>query len=470
MRASGLSFRSVALLGGSGGFAPPDSSNLVFWGRAGSLAGADTDPIGSFTDLGSVGNHATASSTARPLLKLNIVNGQSVLRFDGSNDAMAWPDLFASATTGTLVAVMKSANDPSSANKYCPWYISNGVVADAAHPFSSSGGIQENFGANAPSGIIPSPSVANAFHIYAARTRSNEIEMRWNGEVFGGLNKHTAGFVSAPLLGRNSASTSFFEGDLAEIFLYKSFLTNAQLQTLHAYLNSRYAISFTPATTLLIPSGVSGLQNWFRADDLSLADNDPVSSWLDVSGNSNNLTGVLTTRPLFKTNQYNGLPCVRYDGTDDFLIKGSNVAYAAGGQLTCMTVAKCTKDNSAPFGNSTSGSQMRLRRSGANQMNFFTGSGEQASTGAWRYALGDLNLFVWTRNAGNSTAWYQGPEAYIAGGSAGTFNSAYLGLPVASGLVFGGDICEACEWNVTLNQNQISRLYYDYFKPKWGLP
>jgi hypothetical protein len=443
----------------------------VFWGRAAALAGADGASIGSFTDLAAGGNHATqATGSFQPTLKLNIVNGKSVIRFDG-DDSLAWPNMFASATTGTIVVVMKSANDPSSSGQYCPWWLGNGTPADATHPWTSgAAGIQETFGGNDASGIITAPSAANAFHIYAARSRTNEIEMRWNGAVFGGLNKSTAGFTTTPKLGINRTGTIWFVGDIAEIFIYKSFLTNAQLDTLHAYLNAQYAISYTSPATLATPTTFSGLQNWFKADVLALNDSDPVSSWADSSGNSNTLTGTTTTRPLFKTNQYNSLPCVRYDGTDDFLIKTNNFAATAGTAITSLFVGKCTKNDSAVFGNAASTSQMRQRRSGANQMNFYTGSSEQVSTGTWRYAVGDFNLWVWTRNAANSTAWYQGPEAYIAGGVAGTFNSTYVGLPAGSGLPFGGDICEVCEWNTLLTQKDIARLYYDYFKPKWGLP
>lgn len=466
----GLRITDVAFLGQVGGsFTPPDAANLVFWGRAGALAGADGASIGSFTDLSGVGNHATqATAGFKPTLKLNIVNGKSVLRLDG-DDSMAWPDLFGAATAGTLVVVIKSANDPSSVLQYCPWYMSNGLIGDAAHPLTGGGGIHESFGTNTQSGNYPAPSAVNAFHIYAAQSRSSELSMRWNGAVFGGVSKNTPGFPAVPKLGINGGGTVWYAGDVAEIFLYKSFLTAAQLQSIHSYLSAQYAISVTPPTTLLTPSDIAGMQNWYKADALSLANNDPIATWADASGNANTLLGTTTTRPLFKTNQYNSLPCVTYDGTDDFLIKTSNVANAAGSAKTAMVVCKCTKNDSAAFGNATSGSQMRMRRAGSNQMNFYTGSSEEVSTGTWNHLVGDLNLFTWTRNAANSTSWMQGPESYVAGGTAGTFNSAYLGLPAGSGLVFGGDICEAVEWNAMLTIAQVARLYYDYFKPKWGL-
>ena len=60
------------------------------------------------------------------------------------------------------------------------------------------------------------------------------------------------------------------------------------------------------------------LRIWLRADTLGLADNDAVGTWPDESGFGNDAvqsTGSL--KPLFRTGIQNGLPIVRFDGTDD---------------------------------------------------------------------------------------------------------------------------------------------------------
>lgn len=73
------------------------------------------------------------------------------------------------------------------------------------------------------------------------------------------------------------------------------------------------------AATVFSPTQITGLQLWYKADSLSLSNNDPISTWSDSSGNSNDVTGTGSTRPLYKTNIQNSLPTVRFDGTDDFL-------------------------------------------------------------------------------------------------------------------------------------------------------
>ncbi len=76
-------------------------------------------------------------------------------------------------------------------------------------------------------------------------------------------------------------------------------------------------ISFNPAS-------IAGLQWWLKADSLSLNDADPVASWSDSSGNGYTASqGIGANQPIYKTNILNGLPIVRFDGTNDKLTTSS---------------------------------------------------------------------------------------------------------------------------------------------------
>lgn len=83
------------------------------------------------------------------------------------------------------------------------------------------------------------------------------------------------------------------------------------------------ASSFVQATAAWSPSDEGGLVAWYRADDLSLSDNDSVSSWSDASGNSRTLTSLSGTDPIYKTGiSPGGSPVVRFSagalGTSSF--------------------------------------------------------------------------------------------------------------------------------------------------------
>jgi hypothetical protein len=80
-------------------------------------------------------------------------------------------------------------------------------------------------------------------------------------------------------------------------------------------LNTAAVPSGALALDLAGPSSLSGLAAWFKADSLALADNALVTSWLDVSGNGNTASqGTAAKQPVFRTNQLNGQPTLRFDG------------------------------------------------------------------------------------------------------------------------------------------------------------
>jgi len=69
------------------------------------------------------------------------------------------------------------------------------------------------------------------------------------------------------------------------------------------------------------PPSSANLKFWLKPESLSaLSNNDPVGTWPDSSGNSHDVTqGSASLKPLYKTNQLNGVAGVAFDGSDDFL-------------------------------------------------------------------------------------------------------------------------------------------------------
>lgn len=91
------------------------------------------------------------------------------------------------------------------------------------------------------------------------------------------------------------------------------------------------ADSATTDTNAFVPSDVTGMVQWLDVDDLALADNDPVATWPDASGNANDADQSTSgDRPVFKTNIANGKSIVRYDG-------GTSGNYLNLGDLSALT-------------------------------------------------------------------------------------------------------------------------------------
>ena len=65
-------------------------------------------------------------------------------------------------------------------------------------------------------------------------------------------------------------------------------------------------------------TALTGLIAWYKPETLaaSYANGDPIDTWADSSGNSRDLTGTTTTRPLAAASAINGYMAADFDGTD----------------------------------------------------------------------------------------------------------------------------------------------------------
>ncbi|MGH9226165.1 MAG: hypothetical protein ACRD2W_20810, partial [Acidimicrobiales bacterium] len=84
------------------------------------------------------------------------------------------------------------------------------------------------------------------------------------------------------------------------------------------------------------PAHVAGMQAWFKADSLGLADGAAVGSWADSSTFGRHATqGTAAKQPTFKAAIVGGKPVVRFDGVDDTL---QTTTWAAVAQPTTIFV------------------------------------------------------------------------------------------------------------------------------------
>jgi hypothetical protein len=93
---------------------------------------------------------------------------------------------------------------------------------------------------------------------------------------------------------------------------------------------ARYTVSATfrqgTKTRLrFLPSDLTGLVGWWRAESLLLNDGASVSTWSDESGQANHLSQATGTKqPTYRTNVLNGKPAIRFDGVNDLLTRASS--------------------------------------------------------------------------------------------------------------------------------------------------
>jgi hypothetical protein len=89
------------------------------------------------------------------------------------------------------------------------------------------------------------------------------------------------------------------------------------------------------------------LTGWWKADAITgIEDGGLIATWTDSSGNSRDLaqSGGDSLKPRLRKYQFNSLPCVRFDGTDDFLQSAVNLStfFGTNGVGTILALVRFT--------------------------------------------------------------------------------------------------------------------------------
>jgi hypothetical protein len=155
---------------------------------------------------------------------------------------------------------------------------------------------------------------------------------------------------------------------------------------LRPLLHRRRVVQLAPAAGGFDPASVAGLKLWLKADAITgLSDGDPVGTWEDSSGDNRDATqGTASKKPTYQTGEVNSLPCVRFDGADDYLsFTDPTVATAH----TVFLVVKWSAFGGVVLGDSgnyycpyaAAGNDFYYRAGGG----FVNGNPGTLSTGAW---------------------------------------------------------------------------------------
>ena len=211
------------------------------------------------------------------------------------------------------------------------------------------------------------------------------------------------------------------------------------------------------------PASLSGLVAWYEADRITgvLADGTAVASWTDLSGHGYDLnmsTGAF--QPIFKTNILNSKPCVRFDGTDDFLIW--DVAHDQVQPITVAAVMTLPNDIEqvifADHGNGGNGCEWWM---GGGVLLLWAGVSSSTGISVPQAAAIYVSVFD-----GASSAMYQNGSGGITG-NAGTTGLSRLRLaqenPAAANYWYSGDM-----FSFLVCTGSISTADRDALENYWG--
>jgi hypothetical protein len=235
-----------------------DSATMFDATTGGSLVAAD-GAVARWEDKSGNGLHATQSDSGfRPVRKAAIQGGKDVLRFDGSDDQLSAANVFTATSDYTVffVGVGKSINNggrafvslstTSEATNGYFHYIYRDDISNKSRVFFTTNAETANSSNDTASSIS-----YNAFHMMSAVHSATNRQWWINGSSQGTANASSgsAAFSSAQLRvgwyysGISPNNVYGLDGDICEIIIYNSALSDANRALVENYLIAKWGIT-----------------------------------------------------------------------------------------------------------------------------------------------------------------------------------------------------------------------------------
>jgi hypothetical protein len=221
------------------------TNNLALWLSADALAGLGNGAsVATWPDLSGWNNNAYQNNFGnQPLCLTNLLNGHSVVHFNGTNNYLNLPGFMSGATAGEAFVVLRSTQ--ANGSLWClgshGYWIEGGVTP----PFypGGDGSITEDFGsANMYNLGVPAQPL-NQYNVYEVTSQATNWAAWIDGQLLFQTNNNPVGFAGPPLtFGQNYFP---FGGDVAEVLVFNRGLTTDERTTVNNYLNGKYG--FVPA-------------------------------------------------------------------------------------------------------------------------------------------------------------------------------------------------------------------------------
>ena len=224
-------------------FKPTDLPNLKVW-----LAAADTTILQSggyvsqWTDKsGNSYNAVQLTQASKPIYVTNIINGKSILRFDGVDDYLDMGNLFSINNNLTFFVVFNTQNNSLRQSIFSQ--------NDAANAFQLELGRNPKermaqISGSSDAVAIASGAVNNQFELFTYRRSGPGATHAffWNGQSLTLTSNLTNNFSGNGVknIGRRTPLSQQFKGDIAEIIIYGSTLSETDRTNVESYLWQKY--------------------------------------------------------------------------------------------------------------------------------------------------------------------------------------------------------------------------------------
>jgi len=436
---------------------------------------------------------AESTVTLRPRYKANVVNGLPAVRFDGADDKLVSSDNISDYITPSNYTCFAVFNPQQPTVDYSAGvYLGNAVLGD---PYNGAWALALR-GTNQPA-VYGVHHDGSAYRNVGTLVRTGSwalIEWRYDGTRIhvqrqkGGDQTRTAANLGAAVGVLNVGVTygaNYFSGDMAEIIVYKTALSDADRAAVKSYLSAKYNITVAPPSAA-IPT--NGLTLWLNAGDMASVCHDSaiVPLWEDSASLVPDLafsTATAGQAPRFMANVVNGQPAVRFDGVSDYLASSAKLnQYVSQTQFTWFVVfnvagvdypgGPVSYEADAIIGEQN-GECVLYAVTNSYRAAFtvysaapaFTTVYNPISTGAWQFVVAQLdgvNLAMHRYGEADQTT----PCLSINGGSLDRFMYLGRGYTGRSGNEFEGDVAEVLMYNYSLSpadRTTVETYLYDKY-------
>lgn len=191
---------------------------------------------------------------------------------------------------------------------------------------------------------------------------------------------------------------------------------------------------------------MANLVQWLRAESLGLSDNDPISTFTDLSGAGNSGTQIGILRAIYKSSILNGKAVARDDGSKYYDLAGIAVT-----DFSAFVVVNQTGDNGL-WGNVAGSAQIRVGESGNNVIATSDGLSNPISS-TLGVSQGNWSILAWNC-VGGTVTFYQNGTSYGTGSFLGITFTKLLGLGAI--IPLNGDWAESLFYNAGLSGGDVA--------------
>ena len=213
---------------------PDKISGLKAWWKADSLGLTDGTAVSSWGDSSASGIALTqATSANQPIFKTNIINGQPVVRFDGSNDRLRAASTLGLSQPNTIFIVVGNWNSSTAGN------LVDVATGDGARQLVAyDTGVALGFYAG--TGFVSdAPATHPGYICISALFNGASSTINVNGTQVLTGNPGSNG-LGQPTIGSDGGNA--FGGDIAEIIVFNRALTALERAHVENYLGNKYGI------------------------------------------------------------------------------------------------------------------------------------------------------------------------------------------------------------------------------------